>query len=152
MGTRSLVYVIDEKKNILATIYRQYDGYPEGMGYDLYNVLAGRKLCSDNDPKEYSNGIDDLAAYLIHELKDDCLIGNVYLYPQPKKSLSIGMDLTDEDFAVLNKHCEACWGEYTYVVTVQGDKLRIIIFEGDTKIYDGKPEGMAEKFKFAENT
>ena len=156
MGTRSLVYVIDEKKNILATIYRQYYGYPEGMGYDLYNVLAGRKLCngfnSDTDYKEYSNGMGDLAAYIVHVLKDVCPIGNVYLYPQPEKSLSKNKELTDKDFAVLNKHCNNCWGEYTYIVTVQGNELRIIVFAGDCKIYDGKPDGMADKFNFAENT
>ena len=152
MGTRSLVYVIDEKKNILATIYRQYDGYPEGMGYDLYNVLAGRKLCngfnSDTDYKEYSNGMGDLAAYLVHVLKDDCLIGNVYLYPSPKKSLSKNKELTPEDFFVLNEYCDDCCGEYTYVVTVQGDELRIIVFDGVGKIFDGKPDWMADKFKF----
>ena len=155
MGTRSLAYVIDEKKNILATIYRQYDGYPEGMGYDLYNVLAGRKLCngftSDTDYKEYSNGIGDLAAYIVHVLKDVCPIGTVYLYPPPKESLSKSKELTDKDFAVLNKHCNNCWGEYTYIVTVDDnnkDTLRIIIFDGVGKIFDGKPDWMADKFKF----
>ena len=73
MGTRSLAYVIDENKNILATIYKQYEGYPEGMGKDLYTLLAGRKLCngftSDDSYTEYSNGMGGLAAYLVYELK-----------------------------------------------------------------------------------
>ena len=31
MGTRSIIHVKDERKTI-TTIYRQYDGYPSGMG------------------------------------------------------------------------------------------------------------------------
>ena len=38
MGTRTLVHIKDGKKTI-ATIYRQYDGYPSGMGEDIKRIL-----------------------------------------------------------------------------------------------------------------
>ena len=53
MGTRSLTRVIETwndektnklKKQVLVCMYRQYDGYPSGMGSDLAEFLNGGKL------------------------------------------------------------------------------------------------------------
>ena len=45
MGTRSLTYVREsEKSAAFLCIYRQYDGYPAGMGRNLYEMLKGYKL------------------------------------------------------------------------------------------------------------
>jgi hypothetical protein len=42
MGTRSLTYIREtEKSAAFLCIYRQFDGYPSGMGKDLYNILKG---------------------------------------------------------------------------------------------------------------
>ena len=38
MGTRSLTHFVEEGET-LATIYRQFDGYPEGHGIELLNFL-----------------------------------------------------------------------------------------------------------------
>ena len=60
-------------------MYRQFDGYPEGMGEDLKKALAGRVLVNGfNDAKTQCNGMGCLAAMVVAELKEGC--GNVYLH------------------------------------------------------------------------
>lgn len=86
MGTKSLVHIKDGKKTI-ATIYRQYDGYPTGMGEDIkrllnngnVEILNGYNGYSGNDgiPHQF-NGIGCLAAFLVGALKEK-KIENVYL-------------------------------------------------------------------------
>jgi len=45
MGTRSLTYIREsEKSAAFLCIYRQFDGYPSGMGKDLYTILKGYKI------------------------------------------------------------------------------------------------------------
>lgn len=74
MGTRSLLHIKDEGKT-LVTLYRQYDGYPTGMGKDIKDALAKGKARltngysgSDKNPEVF-NGMGCLAAYLVVELK-----------------------------------------------------------------------------------
>ena len=83
MGTRTLVHVKDGKKTI-ATIYRQYDGYPSGIGEDIKKALNSGEVeilngynGSSKIPAQF-NGIGCLAAFLVGELKEQ-KIGNVYL-------------------------------------------------------------------------
>lgn len=91
MGTRSLLHIKDEGKT-LVTLYRQYDGYPTGMGKDIKDALAKGKARltngysgSDKNPEVF-NGMGCLAAYLVGELKrphdmgKGNSIGNVYVY------------------------------------------------------------------------
>ena len=40
MGTRSITHIRDNDTT-LVTLYRQYDGYPSGMGVDLAEQLVG---------------------------------------------------------------------------------------------------------------
>lgn len=83
MGTRSIIHIKEGRKTI-ATIYRQYDGYPSGMGNDIKNILNKGMVnvkngFSGNDVAPSSfNGVGCLAAYLIGELKEK-QIGNVYI-------------------------------------------------------------------------
>jgi hypothetical protein len=83
MGTRTLVHIKDGKKTI-ATIYRQYDGYPSGMGEDIKQILNNGQVevlkgysGSSKIPSQF-NGMGCLAAFLVGELKGG-KIGNVYL-------------------------------------------------------------------------
>lgn len=84
MGTRTLVHIKDGKKTI-ATIYRQYDGYPSGMGEDIKKALNNGEVeilngygGSSKIPAQF-NGMGCLAAFLVGELKQKA-IGNVYLF------------------------------------------------------------------------
>lgn len=82
MGTRALIHV-KEGKNTLVTIYRQFDGYPTGLGEDIKQILnkGNVKLLNgiSGDAKlpSHFNGLGCLAPYLISQLKDQ--IGNVYI-------------------------------------------------------------------------
>ena len=84
MGTRTLIHVKDGKKTI-ATIYRQHDGYPSGMGEDIKKVLNNGEVIILNGYSGLSkiparfNGMGCLAAFLVGELKEQ-KIGNVYLF------------------------------------------------------------------------
>lgn len=87
MGTRSLTHIYDEwwdKPKLLCTIYRQFDGYPDGHGADLQEFLSSRRLVNGigTDPETVFNGAGDLAAQLVAHLKmdgDSLSAGNVYI-------------------------------------------------------------------------
>lgn len=76
MGTRAEVIFADNR-DIVLILYVQSDGAPEGLGQDLYDLLAGREIVDlpgdgNLDVADYgntSNGIGDLAAFVASELK-----------------------------------------------------------------------------------
>ena len=84
MGTRSITVVFEdhERKNVLCTIYRQFDGYLSGHGQELKDILSGKKIIngiSGETTKDSYNGMGCLSAHLIKMLKGDS-IGGIYLY------------------------------------------------------------------------
>lgn len=88
MGTRSNVRIFDEEGKILVTLYRQFDGDPEGMGLDLFNFLRDGIIVNGIGKRDqrYFSGMNDLAAQVIAFLKTDektkeITIGNLYVYP-----------------------------------------------------------------------
>jgi hypothetical protein len=89
MGIRSIVRV-KEGKATLVTIYRQYDGYPSGMGDDIKKILNNGQAritngFSGNDKApELFNGAGCLSAYLVGQLKEN-KIGNTYIFPNSTK-------------------------------------------------------------------
>jgi hypothetical protein len=93
MGTRSLTHFIETSKNYvtgkkvakkIVTMYRQYDGYPSGMGKDLANFLKDGKLVNGISGNEkVFNGMGCLSAQVVAHLKTDMghiKAGNVYLH------------------------------------------------------------------------
>ena len=120
MGTRSLVHIKEDGKT-LVTLYRQYDGYPTGMGADIKDALnkgkarltAGGHSGKDASPEVFS-GMGCLAAYLIGALKTPSetgdgssldrrnAIGNVFVFP---------VDSSD------------CGEEFTYTLDTKTPKL-----------------------------
>jgi len=93
MGTRSLTRVIPRQEGLsfseghehvdksVVNMYRQYDGYPEGMGLDLaeflddFNIVNG--LTFRPMARKVANGVGCLAAQLVQHFKDGP--GNIYL-------------------------------------------------------------------------
>ena len=76
MGTRSLTTFIESSKNKegkkvskkIVTMYRQFDGYPSGMGADLANFLSAGKLVNGISSVEKElvfNGMGCLAAQVV---------------------------------------------------------------------------------------
>jgi hypothetical protein len=130
MGTRSVTTFIDENQEI-CRIYRQFDGYPEGHGLELARhcdrkitngISAGATWRQGEDIKSYrkrdaiakkayakthANGIGELAALVLCELKKENPVGNVYLEAP-------GGEICD-------------WVEYIYVVRQIDDRVQIDI-------------------------
>ena len=94
MGTRSLTHVIQtyndngkQKKNALLTMYRQYDGYPSGMGADLAEFLNGGKVVdgiSYAETERVFNGAGCLAAQLVAHFKEGA--GGYYIHKPMSKN------------------------------------------------------------------
>lgn len=82
MGTRSLTIVrsgLEDKSPRIVTIYRQMDGYPEGMGKDLAEFLSKIKMVNGigGSDSNIANGVGCLAAQLVAHLKTEA--GGIYL-------------------------------------------------------------------------
>jgi hypothetical protein len=84
MGTRSLTKIIERYKDeekVLTTMYRQYDGYPSGHGYELAEWLSKFTVVNGiliGETKTIANGADCLAAQMFAHFKDGP--GGIYLY------------------------------------------------------------------------
>lgn len=137
MGTRSLTHIREGNKlgKVLLTIYRQYDGYPDGHGLDLAEFLKDMNVVNGltmDEKKKVANGMGCLAAQLVAHLKQGP--GNIYIYP-PKS--------TD------------CGEEYVYTIYYDGDlykgggQLKMVcqdVYDHRAKIFDGTPEEFITKF------
>jgi hypothetical protein len=143
MGTRSLTHIKDdvweegETPKTIVTIYRQMDGYPEGLGAELAEFLAPFTIVNGfggGDPTPVANGMGCLAAQVVAHLKDG--VGSVYLYPPDSEDCG-------EEYVYtiaggrggLNLKCEGVNGGY-------GDKPREL-----EVLFDGAPEAFPEWVK-----
>lgn len=69
MGTRGLIRLADAQGKPYATLYSQYDSYPEGIGAKLYKFLRGFKISNGFESnatilysvRRYNNFLDFLA-------------------------------------------------------------------------------------------
>ena len=147
MGTRSLTRVIDRQeglsfakghlaKNVgksYVNMYKQFDGYIEGMGVNLseyllpFTIVNGLTL---DEERKIANGGGCLAAQIVAHFKEDA--GGIYLHPTNGKPGD-------------------CWEEYIYTifVTDNQEKDNIIIavydvWEKDT-IFVGTPAELLTK-------
>ncbi len=73
MGTRSTLKIKDEGGRDLLMIYRQFDGYPEGMGKDIIEFIRNGKLSDGyrhgDKAGQVFNGMGDLVCQLIAHFK-----------------------------------------------------------------------------------
>jgi hypothetical protein len=82
MGTRCVTYVYNENREKIICLYRQFDGYPSGHGYELSQFLNSIKVVNgipSDDNRRSANGMGCLAAQLVAHFKTEC--GNFYLEP-----------------------------------------------------------------------
>lgn len=156
MGTRSLTHVISsyiddntgkKKKVTLLTMYRQFDGYPSGMGADLVEFLDGGKvvngLGSDElKSKRVFNGAGCLAAQLVANFKDGA--GGIYIEPANAKNCGeeyVYEVETDYDTKEITLRCY----EIGYI---KGDKYinkKRLLFEGSPSDFSKYIEKEEEK-------
>jgi len=94
MGTRSLTHIKNQSGQTLVTLYRQYDGYPDGHGQELADFLKGKTIVNgfsgEDKTRGNFNGMECLAASVIAFFKEG--IGGFYL--QPPDSKDFGEDYT----------------------------------------------------------
>ncbi len=147
MGTRSLTRVIDRQeglsfakghlaKNVgksYINMYKQFDGYIEGMGVDLaefllpFTIVNGMKL---NEDRKIANGTGCLAAQIVAHFKTDA--GGIYLHPTEGKPGD-------------------CWEEYIYTIFVtddqEKDNIMIAVYDVWKKdnIFIGTPAELLTK-------
>ncbi len=82
MGTRAIISIKEnEDEKDYCTCYRQYDGYPKGLGLELLEYIKGKQVVNGFNPlhkfHEAFNGIGDFCASLVANLKQD--IGDFYI-------------------------------------------------------------------------
>jgi len=123
MGTRSLINFFEDDE-ILATVYRQMDGYPEGRGLELAEFLVSMTLvngiCMGSDQGKIANGVGCLAAQWISAEKDG--VGSVYIYPT-------GTTGGDEEY-IYNVRAELGVDIDIEVVDVGWDQPNLVYFRG----------------------
>tara|TARA_R110000787_G_scaffold280922_2_gene391938 strand:- start:857 stop:1315 length:459 start_codon:yes stop_codon:yes gene_type:complete len=95
MGTRSLTTFIEtykdnegkDKKTEIVTMYRQFDGYPNGHGLEIAEYLSKGKLVnglSYKEPEMVFNGMGCLTAQVIADFKSGA--GGIYIQRSNKDS------------------------------------------------------------------
>jgi hypothetical protein len=119
MGTRCVVTFIDRDLPI-ASVFHTYDGYPEGVGKDLAEFLAGVRIINGMTGCEtlgaFANGVACLAAQYIREVKTS--VGGVYM---------INVNADQE--------------EYNYNVSIIKSNITITVeLEGRRPVFSGSPE------------
>ena len=80
MGTRSITVVKDSNNNKIIEMYKQFDGYPSGLGAELQAFISTGTLVngiSDYENKAQFNGIACFAAALVDHFKEGP--GGIYL-------------------------------------------------------------------------
>lgn len=111
MGTPAMTTVYDEDGAEICTIYTQCDGFPHEQGKELAEFLFGRKVIAGYgaaDHGKISNGMEELAAQLLTELKCRYPRGHIYLVPRKK------------------------WGaEWEYQIRFKDDRLRVTVKHDD---------------------
>ena len=119
MGTRSRTIIMDDGK-VVASMYRQYDGYLSGHGLDLKQAFGKMKVVDGYSPEDktsIANGLDCLAAQIVAHFKKG--VGGVYL---------------DSSDYMLQ--------EYTYILYVKSGNrprkpIHVRVLSSGSEIYDG---------------
>ena len=131
MGTRSTIKKkkkCGEEVTPITTVYQQYDGYLDGVGYTLAKWLSGKVIVNGIPEyrKEYANGCGDLAAQFISVIKDE-IPGDIYIYP-------VECDKSNIDY------------NYYVVVDMDNKSINIYIYEWNTEepLFIGTPDEMLE--------
>ena len=132
MGTRSLTKIIqkydDGQEQVLTTMYRQMDGYPEVHGIDLatwlypFNVVNG---IGPDEKRKIANGSDCLAAQMFAHFKNGP--GGIYL---------------------MHPDAEDCGEEYIYYIYVHYDDITIKVYDlyDEKVIFEGEPRKLVEEY------
>ena len=132
MGTRSLTIVRDENGTDILTLYRQYDGYPEGHGKELTTFLrpfdVTQGIRSYEAPYQ-ANGAGCLAAQIVAHFKRRT--------PKTKRSPAQG---PQGNFYIYPNGVKDVGEEYVYIVTARLGSPDVMVCDETWKpIVQGSP-------------
>lgn len=124
MSTRSLTFVKDDTNRVVMNMYRQCDGYPSGLGTELYEFLKDIKMVNglgDDFAKKIANGAGCLAAQIVAHFKDGP--GGVYLLHPSSKDCGQEYEyhITADESGITVKVVETGWGGRRSKTLYQGD-------------------------------
>ena len=118
MATRATIKFINNNE-VIASIYKHWDGYPSGLGISIVNWLSDKVIISgisgQTMEEGFANGIDCLAAQFIKTFKTH--IGDLYMCPVTQKE------------------------EYNYTISLD-EKSQFVIEIND--IFKGSPKELIE--------
>ena len=110
MATRASIQFTNKEGQTLVTIYKHYDGYPQGLGKDILNIISNKPITNGipggSKLGESFNGFGCLVASFISLMKDD--VGNIYIEPQ-------------SNFGEMNE-------DYLYIVQEQSDGCSVKVY------------------------
>lgn len=118
MGTRSLTVIHNAKDEVILCFYRQFDGYPSGMGLDLKNFLKDAKLVNGyngNDEEDIRtfNGMGDLAVRLLTHLKNQ-EASSKRQYNKENNHPATGEDCIGQYYITKYDPQDFGWAEFVY--------------------------------------
>lgn len=124
MSTRSLTFVKDDTNRVMMNMYRQCDGYPSGLGTELYEFLKDVVVVNGISPthgKKIANGAGCLAAQIVAHFKDGP--GGVYLHHPSSKDCGQEYEyhITADISGITVKVVETGWGGRRSKTLYQGD-------------------------------
>lgn len=104
----------DNQGKEIAVLYRQYDGYPDGHGNDLKELLGPITIVNGirGGQKHIANGAECLAAQIVAHFKED--VGGFYLYPAGTRD---------------------CGEEYVYTVYPSGELVNMRVQVGSVTFF-----------------
>lgn len=130
MGTRAIVKIHNTNLDspVLANVFFQYDGYPDGLGTDIYDMFENYKVGNgiSGQTDSYANGMDCFAAQFVAKQKSG--IGGVYLVVGDQASIDyeyhLYLNIDVED------HYEFLW--------TNPQKIHMAVYDSNgSKIYQG---------------
>jgi hypothetical protein len=105
MGTRSTTKIKDIRGVVLATCYKQYDGYPTSYGQELADFLKGIRVTNGIAGEGTANGMGCLTAQLIAHFKSQYPVGGFYMTsPSDKQEYNYTVYMVGE---TLYMRCES---------------------------------------------
>ena len=124
MSTRSLTFVKDDTNRILMNMYRHCDGYPSGIGTELYEFLKDIRMVigiNRDSGDKIANGAGCLAAQIVAHFKDGP--GGVYLHHPSSKNCGQEYEyhITADLSGITVKVMEAGWTGHRAKTLYQGD-------------------------------
>ena len=97
MGTRCGTVIRDRNNDIIAFVYRQFDGYPSVHGEELKEIL-NKPIRNGIGLEPGFNGMGEVAAVVIQKLKNEYPEGNIYVFPPDQYQT---MDFLDYTYEIL---------------------------------------------------